>query len=177
MRTFAFALALAALAACGSTTPRTDSDKEIMAKDVEVAKLELQKTDPSIKKWFDTAQGYAIFPDIGKGGLIVGGAHGRGEVYEKGALIGWARMTQGTVGLQAGGQAYTEVIFFKDKTALDGFKQGNYEVSANASAVIATAGAGANAEYSHGVAIFVHVKGGLMAEASVGGQKFSFEPK
>jgi len=176
MKRLSLSLVLAALAACGSTTPRTDTDKQIMTQEVESAKAAFLAADAGMKKWFDTAYGYAIFPDIGKGGLGIGGAHGRGQVFEQGKMVGWTDMKQATIGLQAGGQAYSEVIFFKDKTALDGFKQGNYEFSANASAVAASSGASATADYANGVCVFTHAKGGLMAEASIGGQKFNYEP-
>ena len=100
----------------------------------------------------------------------------KGEVYEQGVLIGTSSLTQLTIGWQLGGQAYSELVFFKDKAALDDFKRGNFELGAQASAVAATAGASADASYDNGVAIFTLAKGGLMYEASIGGQKFSFEP-
>lgn len=133
--------------------------------------------DPGMQVFFDKAHGYAIFPTVGKGGIGVGGAYGKGEVYEKGRLVGHSSLTQLTIGFQLGGQAYSEIIFFKDKATLEDFKSGNFEFSAQASAVAATAGASADADYSNGVAIFTMAKGGLMYEASVGGQKFSFTPR
>ena len=136
-----------------------------------------KKKDPSLKPFFDKAHGYAVFPTVGKGAVGVGGAHGKGSVYKKGKFIGHASLTQITIGFQLGGQAYSEIIFFEDKETLEDFTQGNFELSAQASAVAATAGAAANADYAHGVAIFTMTMGGLMYEASVGGQKFSFQPK
>lgn len=133
--------------------------------------------DPSMQVFFDKAHGYAVFPTVGKGGMGIGGAYGRGEVYEKGKLVGYSSLTQLTIGFQLGGQAYSEIIFFKDKATLDHFKSGNFEFSAQASAVAVTAGASADAAYNNGVAIFTMAKGGLMYEASVGGQKFSFTPR
>ena len=133
--------------------------------------------DPSMQVFFDKAYGYAIFPTVGKGGMGIGGAYGKGEVYEKGRLVGYTSLTQVTIGFQLGGQAYSEIIFFKDKATLDHFKSGNFAFSAQASAVAATAGASADADYSNGVAVFTMAKGGLMYEASVGGQKFSFTPR
>lgn len=144
--------------------------------DVPHAVAEFKKADPSIAKWFDEAYGYAIFPSVGKGAIGIGGARGKGWVYEQGKIIGRTSLTQVTIGLQLGGQAYREVIFFKDETALKDFCRGNYELSAQASAVAANQGAAANAKYNGGVAIFTMAKGGLMYEASVGGQKFSFKP-
>ena len=112
---------------------------------------------------------------MGKGGIGIGGARGKGLVYEKGALIGKVTLTQVTVGLQLGGQSFSEVIFFKDKTALDDFTRGNYEFDAGVSAVALKAGASADLGYNKGVAIVTATKGGLMYEASVGGQKFDYE--
>lgn len=135
-----------------------------------------KNSDPSMQVFFDKAQGYAIFPTVGKGGIGIGGAYGKGEVYERERLVGKTSLTQVTVGFQLGGQAYSEIIFFKDKAALDHFKQGKFELGAQASAVAVTAGVSADAAYNNGVAIFTLAKGGLMYEASVGGQKFSYKP-
>jgi lipid-binding SYLF domain-containing protein len=144
--------------------------------DVTKAIAEFKKADSGIAKVFETAHGYAIFPSVGKGAIGIGGAHGNGYVYEQGRLIGHTTLTQVTVGFQFGGQAYREVIFFKDKTALDDFTRGNFEFSAQATAVAITAGASADLAYNGGVAIVTMAKGGLMYEASVGGQKFSYKP-
>jgi lipid-binding SYLF domain-containing protein len=133
--------------------------------------------DPGMQVFFDEAHGYAVFPTVGKGGMGIGGAYGKGEVYERGTLVGYSSLTQLTIGFQLGGQAYSEIIFFKDKATLDDFKSGNFEFSAQVSAVAVTAGASADAGYNNGVAIFTLAKGGLMYEASVGGQKFSFTPR
>jgi lipid-binding SYLF domain-containing protein len=137
---------------------------------------EFVKADSGMAQWFADAHGYAIFPSVGKGAIGIGGARGKGWVYERGTLVGKTTLTQVTIGLQLGGQAYREVIFFKDQTALDDFRRGNFELSAQASAVAVTAGVSANVKYNGGVAIFTMAKGGLMYEASVGGQKFSYTP-
>ncbi len=139
--------------------------------------IAFKKKDPELKAFFDKAYGYAVFPTVGKGGIGIGGAHGSGVVFEKGKAVGTTTLTQVTVGFQLGGQAYSEVIFFKDKKTLEDFKKGSFELDAQASAVAANVGAAANVDYERGVAIFTMVKGGLMYEASVGGQKFTFEPK
>jgi lipid-binding SYLF domain-containing protein len=138
---------------------------------------QFQKNDPGLKGWFSGAYGYAVFPSVGKGGAGIGGAYGKGEVYEQGKLVGYTSLSQATIGFQLGGQAYSEVIFFKDKAAFDRFTGGKFELSAQASAVAATAGASADANYRSGVAVFTMARGGLMYEASVGGQKFSYEAK
>ena len=145
-------------------------------KDVPHAIAEFKKSDPDMARFFAGAYGYAIFPSVGKGAIGIGGARGKGWVYEQGKLKGRTTLTQVTIGFQLGGQAYREVIFFKDQTALNDFCRGNFELSAQASAVAVTAGASANVKYNSGVAIFTMAKGGLMYEASVGGQKFSFKP-
>lgn len=135
-----------------------------------------QKKDPSLQVFFDEAYGYAVFPDVYKGGiLLLGGARGDGYVYEQGRLIGRSSITQINVGPQLGGQAFAEIIFFRTQSDLEDFKKGNYELNAQASAIAVTEGVATKTEYSDGVAIFVLPKSGLMVEASVGGQKFSFK--
>lgn len=175
-KTIALALIIA-VAGCGSTKPESDADAQKLNTECDTAHATLLKEDPSIQKWFDSAHGYVLFPSVGKGAIGIGGAYGKGQVYERKQLIGYAKLKQGTIGLALGGQAFTEVIFFQDKNALNAFKEGNWEFAANASAVAVKAGAGATSEYSNGVKAFVHVKGGLMAEASVGGQHFFYEAK
>ena len=124
---------------------------------------------------FKHASGYVIFPNVGKGAVGVGGAAGKGAVYEKGIPAGTAQMVQVTVGAQAGGQAYREIIFFENKDALDHFMQNKLEFSGQASAIAVKSGAAANANYRNGVVVFSQEKGGLMLEASLGGQKFTYK--
>jgi lipid-binding SYLF domain-containing protein len=143
----------------------------------EAAIAEFKATDPGLAEYFKKAYGWAVFPTIGKGGFIFSGAYGDGVVYEKGKPVGRATVTQASIGLTIGGQASSELLFFRDKAALDNFRSGNYEFSAQASAVIAREGAAAKTSYDNtGVAVFVHVKGGAMLEASIGGQKFAYHP-
>jgi lipid-binding SYLF domain-containing protein len=146
-------------------------------KEVQKALAEFERTNAKIKPFIQGAHGYAVFPSVGKGAIGIGGAHGDGLVYEKGKLIGSTSLSQITIGFQLGGQAYRELICFQTKDALDRFKAGNFEFDAQAGAVAVTAGVSVDAAYEHGVAIFTMAKGGLMYEASVGGQKFSFKPK
>ncbi len=168
--------AIVFIAACSGWKPGA-SQTDTMTPQVNAAIAKFKAKDPSLDRFFQDAYGYAVFPSVGKGGIFwIGGAYGNGEVYEQGRLIGVTSITQGTVGPQLGGQAYSEIIFFRDKHALDAFTIGNFTFNAQVSAVAATAGAAANADYSSGVAVFTLVEGGLMAEASVGGQKFSFTP-
>jgi lipid-binding SYLF domain-containing protein len=145
------------------------------ASDVEKTIAKYKEKDPLIAAWFDKAHGYAVFPSIVKGGMVVGGARGKGLVYEQGAQVGKATVTQGSVGFQLGGQTFSEVIFFKDKTALDDFTRGNFEFEAGVSAVAIKAGVSKGLAYNKGVAVVTATEAGLMYEASVGGQKFSFE--
>ncbi len=133
------------------------------------------KNISSLKPYFKKARGYAVFPNVGKGGIGIGGARGSGEVFENGNVIGKTTLTQLSIGFQLGGQAFSQIIFFKDKKSLDRFTEGNFEFGASASAALITEGANASADYSDGVAVHTFSKGGLMYEASIGGQKFSYE--
>ena len=128
----------------------------------------------SLKPYFKRARGYAVFPNVGKGGIGIGGARGSGEVFEKGEVIGKTTLTQVSIGFQLGGQAFSQIIFFKDKKSLERFTEGNFEFGASASAALISEGANASADYSDGVAVLTYSKGGLMYEASIGGQKFSY---
>lgn len=137
--------------------------------------IQLFKSDDSqIVKLFDSAYGYAVLPSVGKGAVGIGAAHGEGQVFEKGALIGNCKMTQITIGAQLGGQEFAELIFFENKDALTAFKSNEWAMSAGVSAVAAAESASADAKYKNGVLVFTIAKGGLMFEASVGGQKFRF---
>ena len=132
--------------------------------------------DPGMAKIFADAVGYVVFPTVGKGGIGIGGARGKGWVYEGGKIIGKSTLTQVSIGFQFGGQAYSEIVFFQTAQALENFKLGHLKFDAQASAVALTARASADLAYRNGVAIVTMAKGGLMYEASVGGQKFSFKP-
>ncbi len=147
--------------------------------------------------FFDNSYGYAIFPTIGKAGVGIGGAYGKGRVYRKGAYVGDTSMKQLTVGWQLGGQGYSQIVFFQDQRAFDEFTSGKFEFGVQATAVAITAGASASANtagssasasggkhdattagsYNKGMATFTVAKGGLMFEASIGGQKFTYTPK
>jgi lipid-binding SYLF domain-containing protein len=154
--------------------PNEVEERDAKAQEAKAAMLE---KDPDMQRFFDSAAAYVIIPTVGKAGVGIGGARGKGLLYEGGNITGEVTLTQLTVGFQWGGQAYSEFIFFKDDLALEDFKRGNYELGAQVSAVAVTAGASADANYSGGVAIFTQAKGGLMYEASVGGQKFKVEMK
>jgi lipid-binding SYLF domain-containing protein len=147
--------------------------------------------------YFAKSYGYAVFPSVGKGGLGVGAAHGSGRVYEQGKYVGDVKMNQVSVGLQAGGQAFSQIVFLQDKRSFDEFTSGAYEfdatvqavaITASATASAGTAGAAAGAaggkkdaatagNYHKGMAVFTVAKGGLMYQAAVGGQKFKYKAK
>lgn len=172
---FGLALALAALAV-PATGQAQDYDLQKMEISVAQAIDEITTADPGTQRFFDGSFGYAVFPNVGKGGLVVGGAHGNGLAYAEGILVGTASLKQVTVGLQAGGQSYIQVIFFEGEEDLQRFTENKLEFSGQASAVAISDGASADIDYSKGVAVVTKTKGGLMAEASLGGQKFDYKP-
>ena len=167
----AFTLAMPAAAEAPAVVASAKDESDAAAV---IAKF--KEKDPGLARIFAKSAGYVVFPTVAKGGLGVGGARGKGYVYQHGRLIGRSTLTQLTIGLQAGGQAYSEVIFFKDATALENFKQGHLKLDAQASAVALTERVSADLAYRNGVAIVTMAEGGLMYEASVGGQKLSFRP-
>lgn len=175
---FAFIFLLGSSVATAGWKPGSESPEDQGKADADVAQTiaTFKTKDPGLKRFFNEAAGYAVFPTVGKGGIGIGGAYGEGKVYRAGKYIGDTSLSQLTIGFQLGGQAYSEVIFFGSKAALDKFTAGEFEFSAQASAVAVTAGASADADYDSGIAVFTMAKGGLMYEASVGGQKFSFTP-
>ena len=150
--------------------------KEV-AKNVQDTIATYRKVDPGIERFFKESTGYVVFPRVGKVGFIFAGGHGDGEVYEKGKPIGAASITLGSVGLQAGIQDFSEIIFFQNQAAIDRFKQNKFEFTANASAVILKAGASKASNYRDGVVVFSRANAGAMAELSLGTQKFKFKPE
>ncbi len=177
MKPIILALGLSAatiLAAC-STAPRSESGRtNIRAKAADTLAT-ARENDPTLGPVLDAATGYAVFPTVGKGGIGVGGAYGKGVLYEQGDFTGYCDLTQASIGLQLGGQAYSEIIAFATPEALTKFRSGNFAFDAQATAVALKSGAGANAKYSNGVAVFTMAEAGLMFEASVGGQKFAYQ--
>lgn len=160
--------------------------------------IDVYQKSEAVQPFLKNAYGYAVFPTVGKAGIGIGGAYGSGRVYRGGKVTGETSLIKATIGFQLGGQAFSQMIFFEDKRAYDEFTSGEFEFDASASAVAITAGvqakagtegatagvsAGpatgkqAKASYHKGMAVFVHTKGGLMYEASIGGQKFTFKPK
>ena len=150
------------------------ADAERLSTDVRDTIQMYRSHSTDMQQRFDTAYGYAVFPSVGKGAIGIGGAEGRGQVFEKGALIGTAKLTQGSVGAQLGAQSYSEVIFFETPKALDDFRDGKTAFSAGLSAALASKGGGGEAKYQGGVIVHTMARSGLMFEASVGGQHFKF---
>jgi len=159
-----------------ATAPKTEAAREDLKTEVQFAIQKAQNTDPGLTKFFDTAAGYAVFPTVGKGAAIVGGAYGRGMLFERGQPTGYVSLTQATVGLAAGGASYTELIFFETPDAVNKFKTGDLAFTAAARAVALRSGASATANYADNVLVFTLGEAGLMVEASIGGQKFNYQP-
>jgi len=171
------ALAISSLIAVLPAFVVQAADEEDLRTESQQAVADFEKTDSTLQKFLAESAGYAVFPNVGKGGFIVGGARGKGLVYEKTKVIGQATMTQASIGAQVGGQTFAEIILFETPAALSDFKAGKFEMSAEISAVAAAEGASAAAKYKNGVAVFTLPKKGLMVQASIGGQKFKFEPE
>lgn len=170
MKAGVLAMTLGALVALPAEAQKQkDLDRVQEAIDTMVAK------DSGMADWFSNSYAYAVFPNVGKGGIGIGAAHGNGIVYRSGTPVGKSELKQVTIGLQLGGQKFIEVIFFKDKTAYDDFTRENFEFGAQASAVAFSHSASADLAYNGGVAIVTMAQGGLMYEATVGGQKFEYQ--
>jgi lipid-binding SYLF domain-containing protein len=160
-----------------STGSVTKEQGDALLKRSQASRQEWNKVDPQLEAFVKKGYGYAFFPEITKGGLLVGGAHGRGVVYEKGQHIGYADLTQMSVGFQAGLQDYSQLIVFENQPAMDRFKRNEIDFGANASAVYTDKGAAMSAQFVGGVAVFVKPTRGAMAEASLAGQQITYLPK
>lgn len=158
------------------TAPKTENAKENLQDEATASLRKFERGDPSLEAMLNRSYGYAIFPSIGKGGAVVGGAYGRGVVYEKGQPVGYCDMSQASVGFQLGGQSFAELIVFETKEAVDKFRGANYAFSAEASAVALKAGGAAQATFKNGVAVFTMTNAGLMYEAAIAGQRFTYSP-
>ncbi len=180
MRTILWVCALAAvgvvwLGGC-STAPRSTVGREDLSAQVQIAIKVAKQTDVGLQRFFDTAAGYAVFPKVGKGAFVAGGAFGRGELFEGGKLGGYCPLTQAIIGAAVGGQAYTEIIFLETPEAVHKFKVSDLTFAAQTSAVALEKGVSRNARYAAHVLVFTRAQTGLMAEASIGGQQFSYQP-
>jgi lipid-binding SYLF domain-containing protein len=174
--TFA-ALVLFVVSTGCSTVPKKESDRERLTANVNASYKGMLADDNTLRGVIDHSAGYAVFPNVGKGGFIAGAAYGHGQVFDSaGKFLGYSDIKQGTVGAQAGAQTFDELIIFKDRAALDKFTSGQYALSANYSAVVLKAQKADAANFNDGVLVIVRPEGGAMLEASIGGQKFSFVP-
>jgi lipid-binding SYLF domain-containing protein len=170
------AVATGLLVGCTTAPPSQESRNELIGQ-ANAAMKEMGRVDPGVEPLARKGHGYALFPEVTKGGLGLGGAYGRGVVFEQGQHVGYADLILGSIGLQAGGQRYSELIVFENKAALDRFKQGRLDFAADASAIIARNGTAVNARFVDGVAVIVRPIEGAMAEAAAGGQQFRYVPK
>jgi lipid-binding SYLF domain-containing protein len=164
------------LAGC-AIAPEKPEAKAVLSAKVNEAIAIFKEKDHDIQRFFDKSYGYAVLPKVFKGAIWVGGAYGKGEVYEQGKMVGYCSMSQATLGISLGGEYFREIVFFKEKNDLDVFKTEEYTFSAQVTGVAATIGAAAKADYKSGMAVFITTDKGLMVDASLGGQKFNYIEK
>ncbi|MDM9630680.1 lipid-binding SYLF domain-containing protein [Robiginitalea aurantiaca] len=176
MKKIKFVITLLLVGSIGLTASAQSKKDQKIIEDAKAAVATLTKENPDLKNFFNKSAGAAVFPNVGKGGFIVGGASGNGVLYENGKIVGMTSLKELTVGFQAGGEAITEVVFFETQADVDKFKEENFEFGAGVSATALKSGASLNKEFSDGVAVFTYTKGGLMGDVSVGGQKFKYDP-
>ena len=158
-----------------SPAPRTQNKADTLHQEVMSALDQFNRRDPSLQKFLDGSHAYAVFPNVSSGAVGVGGAYGRGEVYQNGKFIGYSDLSQANIGVQLGGQSYSEIVAFQNASTFDQFRNGKLDFDARASAVAASSGAAAAADYQKGVAVFSLTQSGLMFQAAIGGQNFRFE--
>ena len=160
----------------GTTGSEATAEKDDLSRKSKEALKQFLEVDPELNVFVTKAYAYAIYPSITKAAIGIGGASGKGVVFVQGKAVGTSRASQFSIGAQLGGSSLSEVIFFKDQAALDDFKTGKFVFAATASAVAASAGVAKNSDYNRGVAVFAITQGGLIAEAAIGGMKYSFKP-
>lgn len=176
MKNLTTAMIAVALAAC-ATAPKTQEGRTDLERDAHATLNMMMQRDPGLRDTLTRAAGYAVFPNIGKGGFGVGAAFGRGILFEGGHFVGFVDVSQGSIGAQIGAQSFSELLVFADQARVQQLKSGAFSMGANASAVALTAGAAAAARFQNGVAVFVVPKGGAMAELSISGQQINFTPR
>ena len=157
----------------GPAAADSHADSQRLAEEAIAA---FKEANPRTEIFFAKSHGYAVFPAVTKGGLILGGASGGGTVYEQGKVIGGSSVTQFTFGVQLGGMSFKEIVFFKDSAALERFKAGTLEMSGDVSSVAVITGSSNAMDFADDTAVFTLADGGLMLELSLGAQNFSFEP-
>lgn len=163
------------MAGC-ATAPERPESKAVLSAEVQEAVAIFKTRDPSIDKFFTQSYGYAVFPKVFKGGFFLGGAYGKGEVFEESKMVGFSSMSQATLGFSFGGEFFREIIFFREKPDLERFRFGEYTFAAQATGVALSEGVAAKADYKDGMAVFIMEDKGLMVDASLGGQKFKYVP-
>ncbi len=159
-----------------ATRPDTVASRDLLSAKVEHAVALFKATDPSIQAYFDNSYAYAVLPEVTKGAVMLGGAYGRGEVFSRSVKVGYCSMTQASLGFSFGGQYFREIIFFRDQAAFERFTAGSFTMSAQVTAVALHSGSASRTDYHYGLAVFVAADQGLMVDASVGGQKFQYDP-
>ena len=174
-------LAIALLCVVGvgvgcATRPETPAARSYLSDQVRETVTLFQVRDPGIQAFFDGAYGYAVLPRISKGAMVVGGAHGKGEVFAQGVKVGYCSMSQASIGFSFGGEFFREIIFFRDRADLDRFRMGDFTFSGQATAVAVNTGAAAKSDYEYGMAVFIMPDSGLMVDASIAGQRFNYDP-
>jgi lipid-binding SYLF domain-containing protein len=170
------AAALLLCAACAGT-PKTHQEESNLDTRARTTLDRMTSRDPGLHRVLGQAYGYVVFPEVGKGGFIAGGAHGIGVVFERGRRVGYAELNQASLGAQLGGQTFAELVILQTPQALERIKRDKFAFGADASAVAITAGAAAAVRFQNGAAVFVMTHGGLMAGVSVDGQSIRFEPR
>lgn len=160
-----------------STAPDTRAGKSEIESEAAVVLNKLRSNNPELITFLNGSSGYAVFPSVGKGAAGIGGAYGKGVLYQNGSVVGYCDLSQATIGFQLGGQAYSEIIAYETPQNVQTFKEGRLRFDAQATAVALKSGAGANAKFTNGVAVFTMDEAGLMYEASIGGQQFSYVNK
>lgn len=164
-----------AVAAC-ATAPRSAADKQDLRREAAATLVSMTQRDPGLERTLQSAAGYAVFPNIGKGGFIAGGAYGRGILFQHGRQIGFVELNQASLGAQIGAQSFSELLVFRDEADVRRIKSGSFTLGGNASAILLTTGAAATAGFVDGIAVFVVPRGGVMAELSISGQKINYKP-
>lgn len=179
IRTLALLATLVAAPLCLNacdTAPKSTASREELSTHVQNVIRDAKAKDPGMEKWFKDSYGYAVMPDISQGAIVFGGAFGNGEVFEQGKMIGWCSVSSGTVGFSLGGGVTAQIIFLQDKATVDAFKKGVVALDAKATGYAVETGGSAKAKFDHGMAVFMFNPRGLMGDASIGGQGFTFVP-
>jgi len=164
------------LVGCETATPNSASNQVGLRNDAQTAVRQMTAQDGKLQDFINNAYAYAVFPDIGEGSVGVGGASGKGVVYQNGQVVGTAALNQVSVGPQIGGQTYSELVVFQNQDAFNRFQNGNLEFGAQATGIAVKAGAAAASRFDNGVAVFIMPKGGLQAGANINGQKLTYSP-